>query len=99
VSPDGSTWSPIGRTLGQVETASIEEVGGSYLVIAKGTNDFFVPTQQWADAPAGQAPELLGRSIQLVRPAGIAAVMRVPWLGQSNAHTATLTAPMLVVAL
>ncbi len=80
VSSDGASWSPIGRTLGKVETASIQSFGGTYLVSAKGTSDFFVPTQQWADAPDGQTPELVGTSVQVVRPPdGVAAAIALAW--------------------
>ena len=80
VSRDGASWSPIGRTLWKVETASVQELGGTYLVSAKGTSEFFVPTQQWADGPDGQTPELVGASVQVVRPAdGVAAVIALAW--------------------
>src|SRR5262249_252648 len=80
VSADGASWSPIGKTMGQGESATIQDYAGTFLVDAQGTNDFFVPTPQWPDAPGGQIPELLQSSVQLVRPAtGVAAVINPRW--------------------
>jgi hypothetical protein len=75
LSHDGTSWTPLGRTLGEVETGDVQDVGGTYLVTARGTNSFFVPTQTWAAAPDGGAPELRGDSVQLLRPStGLAAL-------------------------
>ncbi|HMF39863.1 MAG TPA: hypothetical protein VKQ32_04160 [Polyangia bacterium] len=80
VTDDGSTWTPVGRTLGKVETGSVQDVAGTYLVVAEGTDQFFVPTQQWPENPSGQTPELVGSSVQLVRPStGVAAVIAPAW--------------------
>jgi hypothetical protein len=68
LSHDGMSWSPLGRTLGEVEQAGVQDVNGTYLVTAQGTNSFFSPTQTWTAAPDGGAPELRGDSVQLLRP-------------------------------
>jgi hypothetical protein len=74
-SPDGSTyWTPIGLSLGAVEDVRVFERGGTFYVHGRGTQEFFVPTQQWSEAPAGLEPDLLGSSRQLVRPSDDVAV-------------------------
>ena len=75
-----SGWTRIGQTLGQVETVNVLDFGGTYLIMAQGTKDFFVPEQQWQSAPTGQEPELLQRSNQIVRPAdGVVTVIDPFW--------------------
>ena len=65
----GPDWVRLGKTLGEVETVEVTEVGGTYVIDTKGIHDFFVPQQQWQPAPAGEEPDLRGRSHQIVRPA------------------------------
>jgi hypothetical protein len=71
-SPDAvSNWTRLGRRLGQVEEVQVGNTAGTYLIFARGTDSFFVPSQVWrddADAPGGGEPELLQDSVQLVRP-------------------------------
>jgi hypothetical protein len=69
LSHDGTSWNPLGKTLGDVEQASVQDVSGTYLVTVQGTNSFFTTTQKWSAAPDGGTPaELRGDSLQLLRP-------------------------------
>jgi hypothetical protein len=75
-SADAASWTPIGKTLGQVERVLVGEVAGTYLVDTRA--DSFVPQQPWQTAPAGRGPELLKESHQIVRPAdGVASVVQL----------------------
>jgi len=69
-SPDAmSDWTRLGASMGQVEEVQVSNIAGTYLVSARGTLSFFVPTQIWRDdAPPGREPDLLQNSVQLVRP-------------------------------
>jgi hypothetical protein len=68
-SADAASWVLVGRTVGQVESVSVSEVAGTYLIDTQGTSSRFVPQQTWQTAPPGLGPELLGESHQIVRPA------------------------------
>lgn len=69
----GPDWTPIGKTLGDVETVTVTSASGTYVIDTEGTNDRFVPEQTWQAAPAGQEPALRGATHQIVRPAVAAA--------------------------
>ena len=52
-----------------METLRATAINGTYVIEARGTNDFFVPREKWtSSAPDAQAPALLQTRTQMIRP-------------------------------
>jgi hypothetical protein len=87
LSRDGTAWTPLGKTLTDVEEGNVRDVAGTYVISVQGTTSFFNPKQVWSPVPdGGTTGELRWDSVQVLRPSAGLASRAMPdlWIGMTS---------------